>query len=103
MKCNIISKGTGVQFPPQENFSLRNYILQTGYVVNSASYLRGSFPHNNTAGAQAERSLPSDFKARMSENSKQQFPCRQARTLVTIPTILPRITTSVPKIKKTKD
>jgi len=41
VKCNLISEGTEVQFGPQENFSLRNHILQTGCVVNSASYLGG--------------------------------------------------------------
>jgi len=38
----------------------------------------------------------------MREDVQKQFLGSQARTVVTIPTVLPRITTSLPKIKKTK-
>ena len=42
------------------------------------------------------------FQARMREDIQQQFLDCQVRTLVTIPTILPRITASLPKIKNEK-
>jgi len=42
------------------------------------------------------------FWARMREGIQQQFLGCQVHTLVTIPTVLPRITTSLPKIKNEK-
>jgi len=57
VKCDLISEGTEVQFPPQEKFSVRNRILRTGCVVNSASYLGEPFLRNNAFGTNAERSL----------------------------------------------